>query len=146
VVAPSGCVAQIPGAKTSAVKPDGSDNTARAAQDVLERLMHAYQSGDPITIEPFVDPAMIGAQSLLDNIHDTQTQQKQIRIFLKNIQIVAGTGFVVIQANWEKRYLSLPAMTPKLVTGHASFTMSHTAAGWRLIGITGDNIFAAYAK
>jgi hypothetical protein len=112
----------------------------------LQRLLRAYQAGELITMETYLDPAMIGAQSLLDSIHDTQAQQKQIRILLKDVQFLTGTDFSAISANWEKRYLAVPNLTPKLATGRASFSMTLTSAGWRLTGITGDNIFAAYAK
>jgi hypothetical protein len=149
VAAPSGCTthaSDAPGARAAAAKPDDGDSKARAAQDALGQLMRAYQSGEPAAIEPFLDPAMIGMQSLLEAVRDTQAQQKQIRISLKDIQVTTGMDLAVIRATWEKRYLALPGMTPRLATGHASFAMSHAASGWRLTGVTGDNVFAAYAK
>lgn len=145
-MAASGCTTQAPGAKTTAAKMDTADGKVRAAEDVMEKLIRAYESGEAIAVDPYLDPAMVGAQGLLDSIRDTQAQQKQIRIALKDVQPAVGTDVVIISVKWEKRYLSVTGMTPKLATGQISFMMNHSAAGWRVNGITGDNIFAAYAK
>lgn len=145
-VAATGCVTQAPNSKSVAAKMDAADSKVRAAEEVMEKLIHAYESGDAITVEPYLDPAMVGAQGLLDSIRDTQAQQKQIRISLKDVQPAVGTDVVIISAKWEKRYLSVTGMTPKLATGQISFMVNHSAAGWRVNGITGDNIFSAYAK
>lgn len=145
-MAASGCTMQVTGAKTVATKMDTADGKVRAAEDVMEKLIRAYESGEAIAVDPYLDPAMVGAQVLLDSIRDTQAQQKKIRIVLKDVQPAVGTDVVIISAKWEKRYLSVTGMTPKLATGQISFMMNHSAAGWRVNGITGDNIFSAYAK
>lgn len=143
---PIGCMAQIQSSKIQTEKSGAAESKVHAAQQMLEQLLHVYESGDSISSQSFFDPAMLDLQSLLDNIRDTQNQQKQIRISISDIQTVAGTDSLLIQLNWEKRYLALVNMTPKLTTGHATFQMKYTSQGWRLAGISGDNVFAASAK
>jgi hypothetical protein len=125
---------------------DSVSSKTRAAQDVLNKLLQAYQSGEPLGAEVWLDPAMIDLQSLLDNIRDTQNQQKQIHITLTDVQVLAGADTVTIQANWEKRYLALPAMTPRLATGHMTVNLMRRTNGWLVNGISGDNLFAAAAR
>ena len=145
-IGPIGCMAQIQYGKIQAEKTGAADNKVHAAQQILEQLFHAYEAGDSISSQSFFDPAMQDMQSLLDNIRDTQSQQKQIHISTSDIRTVAEADSVLIQLNWEKRYLVLVNMMPKLTTGHATFQMKYTSQGWRLAGIGGDNVFAASAK
>jgi hypothetical protein len=137
----AGCTSPAQPQKAAAV--GHSDARAQAAQHALSDIFRAYESGKPFAVDPYLDPAMIDYQGLLDNIRDTQNQQKQIGITAKDVQAVNEGDTVQIQLNWEKRYLALPAMTPKLASGQASFQMKLTAKGWRLAGIGGDNPFAA---
>lgn len=145
VLTHSGCSAQVTGTNTAAGSAS-SNGMEKAAKATLEKLIHAYESGEQLTADSYLDPAMVGTQALLENIHDTQTQQKQIRVTLKDIQTAVSADMVVFTAKWEKRYLALPGMTPKLAIGSVSLTMSYSAAGWRLSGIAGDNLFAAHAN
>jgi hypothetical protein len=146
VLTQSGCSAQVTTNKSAATKSASSNSQEQAARETLEKLIHAYESGESITADPYLDPAMVGTQVLLENIRDTQAQQKQIRVILKDTQTAASADVVIFTSRWEKRYLALPGMTPKLATGTASLMMSYSAAGWRLSGMTGDNLFAAHAN
>jgi hypothetical protein len=146
VLTQSGCSAQGTNTKTAAVRPSFSNSQEQAAREALEKLIHAYESGEAITVDPYLDPVLVGVQALLENIRDTQMQQRQIRVTLKDVQTAVSANMVIFTAKWEKRYLALPGMTPKLATGKVSLVMSYSAAGWRLSGITGDNLFAAHAN
>jgi hypothetical protein len=146
VLTQSGCSSLVASTKPVVTKSASSNSMEQAAKEAMGKLIRAYESGEPITADPYLDPAMVGTQVLLENIRDTQTQQKQIRIALKDMQTAVSAGMVIFTVKWEKRYLALPAMTPKLATGTASLMMSYSAAGWRLSGMTGDNLFAAHAN
>lgn len=146
VLLQSGCSAQVASTKTVATRSASSAGMEQAARETLEKLIHAYESGEPITADPYLDPAMVGTQVLLENIRDTQAQQKQMRVVLKDVKTVVSADLVIFTAKWEKRYLTLRGMAPRLVTGAASWTMRDVGgAGWRLSGIAGDNVFAAAA-
>jgi hypothetical protein len=142
----TGCAAPGQAQKSAATSHNAGDARTQAAQHALSEIFQAYASGKPFAVDAYLDPAMIDYQGLLDNIRDTQNQQKQINIAIKDVQAVSEGGTVQIQLNWEKRYLALPNMAPKLASGQASFHMKLSSKGWRLAGIGGDNVFAAQAK
>lgn len=141
---PAGCEAQAPAKKHAEIHDDAGK--AGAAQDALERIFRAYESNDAGTLESLLDPAAVDLKAVLENARESQNQQKQIRISIKDVQVTVNPDFAFVQVNWEKRFLSLPDMKPKLVVGHATFAMNRSAAEWRLAGISGDNIFAVLTR
>ena len=145
----TGCEAQAPAVKKHAEHADQRDSDgskSSAAQDALERIFRAYEADDMAAIEASLDPAAPDLKSVLESARESQNQQKQIRISIKDVQVSVNPDFAFVQVNWEKRFLALPDMKPKLVTGHATFAMNRGAGEWRLAGINGDNIFAALTR
>ncbi|MBI1889791.1 MAG: hypothetical protein HYS18_04025 [Burkholderiales bacterium] len=142
----AGCGSTAPAAKNSPGAQESKESKTQAAQKTLNEIFRAYESGKPFALDAYMDTKMIDYQSVLDAVRDTQNQQKQISVLTKDVQAVGTGDMVMVQLNWEKRYLALPNLTPKLASGQASFQMKLTAKGWRLAGIKGDNVFAAHAK
>ena len=141
-----GCATpQAPAAKKHA-EHETDSSRANAAQDGLERIFRAYEHNDVAALEGMLDPAAADLKSVLDSARESENQQKQIRISIKDVQVTTNPDFAFIQVNWEKRFLALPDMKPKLIVGHATFAMNQTAGEWHLAGISGDNIFAALTR
>ena len=71
--------------------------------------------------------------------------QKQLRITLSDLraQPSEDAALVLVQARWEKRYVRLPAGLQVRKSGEAVFTLKRSEGGWKLAGLSGDNLFAA---
>lgn len=108
----------------------------------LEEIFTAYSEGNTLRAEAIVDSTMIGRQQLIDAMRLSISQQKQIRVSLYDVQTVMGNDVVVIRTGWSKHYLTLPNMVPNIRKGQTIFLMQLTKEGWRVVGQSGDNIFA----
>jgi len=132
----SACAAQ-PAQQQAAIIPPAADALA-----ALEGILAAYAEGQTLHVETKVEPAMIGYQQWIDAMRLSHAQQKQIRIALHDTQVVNGSDTVTIRSAWDKRYLSLPELSPVLRKGQSVFLMQLTQDGWKLAAQSGDNLFA----
>jgi len=107
----------------------------------LEELFRYYETGNVNFIRNRLDPSMIGFQHLLDGIATETNQCKQMRIRLYDTQVQAGPDLAVIQTNWEKRCLMLPAFTPRIDSGFSTFLMHKAKTGWGMAALSGNNPF-----
>jgi hypothetical protein len=119
----------------------GDAEGGRKALAAFEEFLRAYEAGDLSQIRQRLDPSMIGYQQLLDNIARENNVCKQMRVTLMDTQIQAGPDLTVLQTNWEKRCLLLPAFTPKVTKGHSTVLLHLGAKGWGFAAITGGNPF-----
>jgi hypothetical protein len=114
----------------------------RKAQQALEELIRAYELGNSNLIRNRLDPAMIGYQRFIDGVVQDNNRYKQIRITLSDVQVLAGPDVAVIQANWEKRFLSVSGLQPDLNSGHSMFLLHRDQGQWRVVAFGGDNLFS----
>lgn len=121
--------------------PASTSEAQQEAIGALETLLSAYAEGNIAKAEGQIDPAMIGFQVLVEAMKTSVAQQKQIRVWLRDTNSLAGDGIVVIKTGWEKRFLSGPSLTPALRSGKANFMFRKSQDGWRLIGASGNNVF-----
>ena len=115
--------------------------STQVAMAELGELLAAYSAGNTALAETMVLVSMIGRQQLFDAMRASLALQKQIRISLRDPRFANTDSVIIIQTNWDKRYLTLPTLAPKLQSGSSSFVMQKTPDGWRLAGLSGDNIF-----
>ena len=147
---PSATNAPIP-AVSPQVKP--SDPSAQnvtdycvrdaAARNSFNEFLRAYESGQVNQIRGRLDPAMIGYQRFIDGVTSDVTRLKQMRVLLTDVQMQCGPDVAVFNANWEKRFLDGSTLQPGLHTGRISVLMHRDTAGWRLVSMAGDNLFAS---
>jgi len=110
------------------------------AEKVLNDIFRFYALGDVESIKEKIDPKMVGLQKILDGISSDANQCKQLKVHFTDKQVQNGTnGEVVIETNWEKRCLRLPAMQPRLFTGHASFILNNVGNAWVISSIGGSS-------
>jgi hypothetical protein len=64
-----------------------------------------------------------------------------MRVRLYDTQVQAGPDLAVIQTNWEKRCLMLPAFTPRIDSGFSTFLMHKDKTGWGMAALSGANPF-----
>ena len=114
----------------------------KKVQEALDRLIHAYETGNISLIQSSIDPTMMGYQRLLDGVRQDTISLRQIRVELLNTQVVVGPDVAVIQTDWEKRFLSASNLSPGLFRGHSIFLMHRGESGWQVAGFSGDNLFA----
>lgn len=112
------------------------------AQRALEELVNAYQTGNVTLIRNRLDPSMIGYQRFIDGVVQDSNRFKQIRINLSDVQVLAGPDVAVIQANWEKRFLTVSGLQPQLFSGHSMFLLHLDHGQWRVAAFGGDNLFS----
>lgn len=115
----------------------------RKAQLALEELIRAYETGNTGLIRSRLDPAMIGYQRFIDGVVQDNNRYKQIRITLSDVQVLAGPDVAVIQANWQKRFLSVSGLQPDLNSGHSMFLLHRDQEQWRVVAFGGDNLFSS---
>lgn len=119
---------------------------ASKALQALEDFIRDYEVGNIAQIRRWLDPGMIGYQRFIDGILQDKNRQQQIRIHLLDTQTLLGPDVAVIQASWEKRYLTItPSMNPGHNSGKSQFLMHRGRDGWRIAAIGGDNPFASQA-
>jgi hypothetical protein len=124
--------------------PIADPSEGRKAQEALQELVRAYETGNVGLIRSRLDPAMIGYQRFIDGVIQDSNRMKLVRIHLKDVQVLAGPDVAVIQANWEKRFLSATGLAPGLFTGHSMFLLHReNAGGWKVAAFGGDNLFAS---
>ena len=113
------------------------------AQQALDELIRAYETGNSGLIRSRLDPAMIGYQRFIDGVVQDNNRLKQIRIHLSDVQVLAGPDIAVIQANWEKRFLTASGLQPDLNSGHSMFLLHRDQGQWRVAAFGGDNLFSS---
>ncbi|MEO8385796.1 MAG: hypothetical protein ABI583_11175, partial [Betaproteobacteria bacterium] len=132
-----------PGANTGA--PSVCTDGVMPADELME-FIRAYESGNLAMLQAKLDPSMLGLQRFLDGVIQDLNRQKQIRLFIKDIQVQCGTDLATLQFNWEKRYLDVASFAPALLTGRGVMLMHHGNAGnWRIAAFAGDNPFSSQA-
>lgn len=124
-------------------KPIADLAEAQRVQQALNEFISAYETGNVSALRNKLDPTMIGYQRFLDGVVRDTTALKQIRIHLLDTQTLAGPDVAVIQANWEKRFISVSSFKPDLFTGHSTFLFHRGKEGWRIAAFGGDNLFAS---
>lgn len=115
------------------------------ARDAFAEFIRAYETGNVLLIQRRLDPAMIGYQQFLDGVRSDTAALRQIRMQLIDTQITAGPDVAVIQTAWEKRALSAASFQPQLNSGRSQILMHRGTDGWRMVAISGDNLFASSA-
>ena len=117
--------------------------------DELMEFVRAYENGDLSQIQKKLDPAMLGLARFVDGLIQDFNRQKQIRLFIKDIQVQCGPDLATVNFTWEKRFLDVASFAPGFVTGRGVALMHRgTAAGtgqWRIAGFAGDNPFSSRA-
>jgi hypothetical protein len=114
------------------------------ALDALQQLLTAYSAGNPKQLEALVEPQMIGYSRVVDAVRDAGLAQKQLRLTLSDTRTQISEDVVIVQTQWEKRYLSPSGRAMKNTTGHCTFVMRPVeASGWKLSALSGDNPFGA---
>lgn len=108
----------------------------------LQEFIRAYESGDVGTLQTKLNPAMPGYQRFLDGLMRDFATQKQIRIFVKDIQAQCGPDVTNLVMTWEKRFLDLVTFQPGFFSGQVSILMHRDGTGWRPGAFAGDNPFA----
>lgn len=113
------------------------------ALTVLEKLIQLYSEGHHENLESLVDPSMIGRQEFIDHLKKANLQQKDIRVTLRDKTISdVGGSVVVIQTKWEKRFLKIPSRVAGVKNGQTLFFIQKMKEGWKLVGQSGDYLFA----
>jgi hypothetical protein len=129
------------GSKAGEKPKIGDLQDQRNALMALEDLFRQYEAGNVNYLRNRLDPSMIGFQQLLDRMASEVFQCKQMRIRLFDTQVQAGPDLAVIQTNWEKRCLMIPAFIPKIDTGTSTFLMHKDKGGWAMSALSGNNPF-----
>lgn len=106
------------------------------------KLIRAYETGDVVQLQSFLDPSMIGYQRLLDGTRRDANTLKQLRIHLSNSRVIAGPDVAVIETNWEKRFLGVTDLQAGKHSGRSMVLMHLDKNGWKFAAISGDNLFA----
>jgi len=124
-----------------AAVPDQAD--AHKARQALEEFIRAYETGNISMLRNMLDPGMIGYQRFIDGMVQDSNRLKQIRMHLLDTHTMAGTDVALVQARWEKRFLSVSELRPGIFSGQSQFLMHRSAAGWRVAAVAGDNPFSS---
>lgn len=119
-----------------------SRERAAEARSAFDDFLRAYERGDLATLQRHLDPSMIGYGQFLDGVQADSARQKQTRITLRDVQVMAGPDVAVIQARWQKRFLASATFQPALQEGAGMFMLHRGVDGWRLAAIAGDTPFA----
>jgi hypothetical protein len=112
-----------------------------AAFDALKRALRALEEARPERFEAQLDKGMVGYGAFVQYATDLSAKLKDVRFLLKDQQILATKDATVITAQWERRALVLPKLTPELRSGRASFLLRRSGNDWLLAGVAGDNLF-----
>jgi len=121
--------------------PDPAE--AQKARQALDEFIRAYETGNIGLLRNMLDPGMIGYQRFIDGMVQDSNRLKQIRLHLLDTQTMAGTDVALVQARWEKRFLSVTGLRPGIFSGQSQFLMHRSAAGWRVAAVAGDNPFSS---
>lgn len=132
-----------PAPKPPADQRAASFEHMQQARESFEGFVRAYETGNVLLVQRSLDPAMIGYQQFLDGVRSDTNALRQIRMQLIDTQIAAGPDVAVIQTAWEKRALNAATFQPLLLSGRSQILMHRGKDGWRLVAITGDNLFAS---
>jgi len=133
------------GAAAKAASAPATPKDSRQAQAALRQLLAAHTAGDQAGMEVLVSPDMPGYSGVVDAARQARPLHKQLRITLSDLRAQPSEdgALVLVQARWEKRYVRLPAGLQVRKNGTAVFTLKRTDTGWKLAGLSGDNLFAA---
>ncbi|MBB5202863.1 hypothetical protein HNQ51_000156 [Inhella inkyongensis] len=113
----------LPAASAQSSAPNLECSTDHAAWRTVQALVQAYERGDIAALRARMEPNQPGLQQLLDAVLVDFHQQKQLRIHLKDINLQCGPDVTVVQASWEKRFLSVDGFKPGLLTGRVSWLL-----------------------
>ncbi len=121
-------------------------STSHVASTSLSDFVSLYEQNNLIGIRNRLDPAMIGFQRFIDGLQQDFARQKQIRLFLKDIQLQCGPDITVISMTWEKRFLELTTFQPQLLVGRMTVLMHRSVDIWRLAAVGGESPFGSSAS
>lgn len=111
--------------------------------EVLQKLVTNFSDGKISEAELLIDQSMIGRQEIIEAMNESIIKQKQIRIsFHDKSTHKVGNEVVVVKTGWEKKYLAVPAMTAETQKGQTLFFIQRMKQKWKLVGQSGDNLFA----
>ena len=109
----------------------------------LQNLLISYAQSNYGQVESLVDVTMIGRQELVEGIRTASMKEAQIKVTLENtVTHEVGKDVVVVKTDWEKKYMKLPSRTEESKRGHSLFFMQKNQKNWKLVGQSGDNLFA----
>ena len=113
------------------------------AQQALDNLLRAYERGDIAFLQRHIDPAMIGFGTLINDVINDTSAQRQTRIQITDRQMQCGPDVSVIDFAWEKYYLASANFQPVVTRGRSSVLISSLGGGlsgqWRISGLVGDS-------
>ncbi|MDO9372082.1 MAG: hypothetical protein Q7U07_05770 [Gammaproteobacteria bacterium] len=112
------------------------------AQAAFDKMIRAYEAGDVLQLQSYLDPSMIGYQRLLDGARSDANAFKKLRIHLFNSRVMAGPDVAVIETNWEKRFLGVTDLQAGKHAGRSMVLMHRDKTGWKFAALAGDNLFA----
>lgn len=130
--------------KTAASVYSSASNLAMQsdAKQMLITMLNQYAQGEISLAQQWLEEDMMGRQVIIDNMQQSHTQQKQIELKLSDTTMAQTNDTVMIQITWEKRFLRIPTMQAQLKQGKTQFLLTSKHAIWKLVGMSGDNVFA----
>jgi len=114
---------------------------SQQALDALQQLLSAYAAGNRARIESLVEPQMIGYSRTVEAMRESALAQKQLRVVLSDTKTLMSEDVAIVRTHWEKRFLSLPAMTAGKKSGNCTFVMHRDSGAWRLSALSGKSPF-----
>lgn len=112
------------------------------AKQALITMLNQYAQGKIGLAQQWLEDGMIARQVIVDNMQQSHTQQKQIELKLSDITMAQTNDIVMIQATWEKQFLWTLTMQAQLKQGKTQFLFTRKQAVWKLVGMSGDQVFA----
>lgn len=113
----------------------------QGARRLLDTLMTLYANKELETFKKYIAPNMIGYETLVEDIATSNHELTQIRTQLTDVTIANSQQISVISAKWQKRFLRTGNLQQGLSEGSASFMFEQIGKHWRLIGMSGDDVF-----
>lgn len=107
----------------------------------LNRLLGACQDSDAASFRNGLDPAMIGYQRQMDDLHKLFAGQMHIHIHLLETHLVRDLDNVVVLARWTRRSLARDDLKAQAAQGNAELLFVLVHRRWLLHAIAGDNPF-----
>jgi hypothetical protein len=115
---------------------------AAEARLALDRLVAAYERSDVAALRSVLDPGFLGIQRFIDSAQLDFHANRLLRIHFSMPRTTIGPDVVVLQIDWEKRFVDAETFQPGATSGRMTVLMHRTAAGWRLAALHGDSPFA----
>jgi len=130
-------------AATPALTAVSEQSEVQQAVEAMQLLLAAYTSGNETRVESLLEPKMIGYSRVVDGMRDAQSSQRQLRLSLSDTRTQISEHVVLIQTQWEKRYVTNPGRQAVKKNGTCTLVMRPDLSGWRLSALNGDNPFSA---